>query len=531
MRTVLNQLNQRQTPQTEQAHPDQVRNAAGGYVFQLDDWARLDRFLILGVDAGTYYTSPPKLAADNAKVVDRCLAADPARTVQLACDVSIMGRAANNDAALFVLARAMGHPDARLFAEIVLRNTARIGTHLFHFADMVQGQRGWGRSLRRAVAGWYEAPNPDALAYQAVKYRQRDGWTHRDLLRLAHPKAPTDEHRVVYDFICGRLNAGLGTPGLPRIVEGYLKAQASSDHQETAELVREYQLPWETLTTDHLASPKVWDALLHTPSALPLGALVRNLGRMTANGLLAPGASAVREVGKRLGDWDAIVKARLHPVAVLNALVAYRNGRGLKGKLTWTPVGSVVDALDAAFYQAFGAVEPAGKRTLLALDVSSSMDWAACTGAAFTAREGAAAMAMVTAATEPDWLAMAFSTRFVPVDISRRRRLDDLCNDLRRTPMGGTDCALPMIWAANNAVDVDTFIVYTDNETWHGTVHPHQALEHYRQQRGIPARLVVVGMTATESRMTGPDDGGSLDVVGFDTAAPNLISQFSAGRY
>jgi len=27
----------------------------------------------------------------------------------------------------------------------------------------------------------------DALAYQAVKYRQRDGVTHRDLLRLAHP--------------------------------------------------------------------------------------------------------------------------------------------------------------------------------------------------------------------------------------------------------------------------------------------------------------------------------------------------------
>jgi 60 kDa SS-A/Ro ribonucleoprotein len=29
----------------------------------------------------------------------------------------------------------------------------------------------------------------DDLAHQAVKYQQRDGWSHGDLLRLAHPKA------------------------------------------------------------------------------------------------------------------------------------------------------------------------------------------------------------------------------------------------------------------------------------------------------------------------------------------------------
>ena len=73
---------------------------------------------------------------------------------------------------------------------------------------------------------------------------------------------------------------------------------------------------------------------------------------------------------------------------------------------------------------------------------------------------------------------------------------------------------------------VDAFIVYTDNETWAGNIHPYQALEQYRREMGIPAKLVVVGMTATEFSIANPDDAGMLDVVGFDTAAPAVMADF-----
>ena len=59
--------------------------------------------------------------------------------------------------------------------------------------------------------------------------------------------------------------------------------------------------------------------------------------------------------------------------------------------------------------------------------------------------------------------------------------------------------------------------------------HPHQALNAYRQSTSIPARLVVVGMTATDFTIADPTDAGMLDVAGFDTAVPNLISGFSRG--
>ena len=73
---------------------------------------------------------------------------------------------------------------------------------------------------------------------------------------------------------------------------------------------------------------------------------------------------------------------------------------------------------------------------------------------------------------------------------------------------------------------MDAFYVYTDNETWAGAVHPVKALQQYRQQTGIPAKLVVVGMTATGFSIADPNDAGMLDVVGFDAGVPALMADF-----
>jgi 60 kDa SS-A/Ro ribonucleoprotein len=70
-------------------------------------------------------------------------------------------------------------------------------------------------------------------------------------------------------------------------------------------------------------------------------------------------------------------------------------------------------------------------------------------------------------------------------------------------------------------------VILTDSETWAGDVHPSRALRDYRRASGIDARLVVVGMVANEFSIADPSDPGMLDVVGFDTATPQLISDFA----
>jgi 60 kDa SS-A/Ro ribonucleoprotein len=59
----------------------------------------------------------------------------------------------------------------------------------------------------------------DDLAHQAVKYQQRDGWSHGDLLRLAHPKAPSLQHDAVFRWMLNGADS-LGEREVKRKVRG-----------------------------------------------------------------------------------------------------------------------------------------------------------------------------------------------------------------------------------------------------------------------------------------------------------------------
>jgi len=534
------------TKTTPQSQPipgsKQVPNSAGGHAWQLDDWARLDRFLVLGSEGGTYYVGERDLTIANADVVRRCVAADGVRTVSRIVAISDAGRAPKNDPAIFSLAMAakLGDEPTRRAAYAALPKVCRIGTHLMHFAEYAQGFGGWGRGMRKAVGAWFNMRPATELALQLAKYQSRDGWSNRDLLRLAHPRAASPAHDRLFAWaVKGELPAGAAEDPALALIVAMDELKGTSDLAAAANSIRERRVPRECVPTPLLTCPAIWDALLEH---MPMTAMIRNLATMTRVGLLAAGSAATQRVVAQLGDHARLRKARVHPIAVLAALVTYKSGRGVRGNGTWTPVAKIVDALDAAFYASFGVVEPAGKRMLLALDVSGSMGCGAVAGVPnLSPRVASAAMALVTAATERDHTFVAFTagsggyggqwgggpSGITTLSISPRQRLDDVVGAVDKLPMGGTDCALPMIWAQKNRVDVDTFCVYTDNETWAGSVHPAQALRAYRDARSIPAKLVVVGMTSTGFSIADPDDAGMLDVVGFDTSTPPVIADFA----
>jgi 60 kDa SS-A/Ro ribonucleoprotein len=532
---------------------NQIPNSADGYAWAVDDWTRLHRFLVLGSEGGSYYASQWALTRENAQAVERCLDADGPRTVDEIVRVSGEGRAPKNDPAIFALAMAAGLGDkpTRKAALEALAQVCRTGTHLFQFATFVEGFRGWGRALRRAVGHWYAEQPVDRLAYQAVKYRQRDGVTHRDLLRLAHPARrvtagnPTldvsREHARLFEWIV----RGGDTAGLPRLIEGFARAQTVEKAAVSAALVREFRLPREAVQSEHLTSPAVWDALLDD---MPMTAMTRNLATMTRVGVIAAGSEGAAKVTAQLADAKRIQRARVHPIAILAALRTYAAGRGERGRNTWNPVREIVDALDAAFYAAFDNVEPSGKRLLLALDVSSSMTHGAVAGVrGLTPRDASAALALVTAATEGEYEVVGFfaakdvfkkrgrpvydsyNDGLTPLALSPRQRLDDAVKTVSNLPFGGTDCALPMLYAQDREREIDTFVILTDSETWAGDLHPVQALRDYREASGIDAQLVVVGMVSNGFSIADPADPGMLDVVGFDTATPQLISDFARG--
>lgn len=528
MHDPLKSINSRITPQAEPVpgRSDQVVNNAGGYGFAVNDWSRALRFLILGTDGGTYYVTESDLTKDNAKVILRLAETEGTKLVDLLVQVSEAGRAPRQNPALFALAACTASADVetRRAAFAAIPRVCRIGTHLFIFARYVEQFRGWGRGLRRAVGEWYTTKPVGDVAFQAVKYRQREGWSHRDLLRLSHPETSDESRANLLDWICRGHSDG---KEFPAIVNGYELAQLATTPKEWSVLVDDYNLPWEALPDAAMNEQEVWEALLpHTG----ITALIRQLGRLSNIGLIAPLGGQTNAIAAKLTDENAIKRGRVHPLQVLTALATYSQGHGFRGSNTWTTVPKIVEALNEAFYLSFGAVEPANKRTLIGLDVSGSMTMGTVCNSPLAPFQAEGALAMVAMRTEPEVFPMAFSGGFQPCPLTASQQLNDVLQTMGRFQYSRTDCAIPMVWATANKVPVDIFTIYTDNETWAGVQHPFQALRDYRQVMGIDARLAVVGMTSSGFTIADPTDSGMLDVVGMDTATPNIINSFARGE-
>ncbi len=526
---IYNLFHRKNTPQhMPLPGSNQVPNSAGGYAWELDPWQRLMRFLVLGTEGGTFYVTEKTLTLENAQNALRCLAEDGPRFVQTLVDVSENGRAYKNDPAIFALALAASAESAetRKLALAALPRVARTGTHLFHFAAYVDGLRGWGRGLRVAVGNWYAARSDEQLAFQLAKYQSRDGWSHRDLLRLAHPLPEGEARKALYRWAVGAEDVPL--EALTGLVAGLEELRRAESESQVVALIHRYKAPREVIPTGYLTSPLVWSALLPN---LGITALLRNLGNLSKCGLLAAGSGVVPEVTVRITDREGLRRGRVHPLQVLAALVTYQQGHGMRGQGEWKAVPQVVEALNQAFALAFENINPTGQRLYLALDVSGSMSVGAVSGIPGLApREASAALAMITANTEPGAIIRAFQERMTPLPVSAGMRLEQVTRAVDNLPFGGTDCAQPMLDAIKHNLQVDAFIIYTDSETWAGQIHPVQALRQYRQKTGIPARLVVVGMTSNGFSIADPADAGMLDVVGFSTSTPSAINDFVAGR-
>lgn len=542
--TYSNILNTKKTPQTE-AVPgkNQVPNSAGGFVFEVDDWVKLERFLILGTEGGSYYASEKQLTKQNAETILRCLKKDGVKTVETIVAISDGGRAPKNDPAIFALAVAlkMGDETTKRLAAAAVPRVCRIGTHIFQLAESVKGLGGWGRLTKKAFTGWYTGQAPDQLAMNLAKYQSREGWSHRDLLRKIKVKPSNEATLQMFKWAVGKsgkdpLHKANEEKYLPKVIQGFELAKVAKTDTEVAKLIRDYGLPRECVPTEHLNSVKVWEALLMSGKGMPMTAMIRNLGKMSEIGLIKPLSTASKFIVDRLENAEELKRARVHPIALLMAQSIYRAGHGLRGSLTWGVDSNIGDALDSAFYKAFANVEPTGKRFLLGLDVSGSMGSGTIAGSNLTPRDASAAMALLTAKTEKWNHIVGFTgggfnggysgTSLTPLDITPKQMLPQAIAKISGLPFGSTDCSLPMQYAMKQKLEVDAFVVYTDNETYAGNPHPFQALQQYRQQTGINAKLIVVGMVANNFTIADPSDAGMLDVVGFDTNVPSIMADF-----
>ena len=197
-------------PQSVESNPAQVKNEAGGFVYAVEDMQRFRRFLVLGSEGGTYYATQKKLSEENAQALLRLIETGRGpEAVDIVRQFSVEGRTAKQDPIIFALATCARSPDAKTktAAYGVMNKVLRIPTHLFQFVEMCEklskagNSTGWGRGHRKAITKWYNEKRGMSLAIHVTKYKQRNGWSHRDLFRLCHIKPLSPEVGFIVKYV------------------------------------------------------------------------------------------------------------------------------------------------------------------------------------------------------------------------------------------------------------------------------------------------------------------------------------------
>lgn len=177
-------------------------STAGGCPWEVTDKARLCRFLCYGCE-GHVYTAREEgdLSLQGAGALTSML--QQGRGAEVVEEINKMareGRAVRLGPCFFALALCSQHSElkTRQAAFKALKDVCRDPAQLFAFVqkkkELKEGMKCgiWGRALRKAVSDWYNQQDAMSLAAAVTRCKQREGWSHRDLLRLCHTK-PANE--------------------------------------------------------------------------------------------------------------------------------------------------------------------------------------------------------------------------------------------------------------------------------------------------------------------------------------------------
>ena len=263
-----------ETPQSQPLSANQVRNEAGGFVWKVDDFERLRRFLVLGSEGGTYYAKDEKkLGQENAQALLRLIGEGRGpEAVKIIVEYSTEGRTAKQDPIILCLAicARSTHMETKRAAYAAITQVLRIPTHLFTFIDtcetLSQPTTGWGRAHRKAIQKWYTGKKPRNLAVAVTKYKQRNGWSHRDVLRLCHVKPQDPAIQFVLKYVIKGFEAvkedaacagvGQDLTAACTFLRGVEDAKTMNE-EELVGAIRELGLAREHIPTNHLNSSKV----------------------------------------------------------------------------------------------------------------------------------------------------------------------------------------------------------------------------------------------------------------------------------
>ncbi|WP_010245614.1 TROVE domain-containing protein [Acetivibrio cellulolyticus] len=261
----------------------------------------------------------------------------------------------------------------------------------------------------------------DSLArfdeYQLAKYNRDNAVKLKDILCLVHPKAKDEKQNDLWQRL---LKDNLETP-----------------------------VTWETELSAKGNNRETWENLING-NKLGYMAMMRNL-----RNIIKSEASNLNKVYENLADESRVLKNKQLPFRYYSAYKALKK-EGLG-------TSKIYDALEIAIKTSTKNINRLAGKTLIAADVSGSMNSGISSKSEVTCAEIAVLMLSIANYICEETITTTFDNNLYPCSLSTQGGIIANANSISVNG-GGTDITLPIRYLLDKKIFVDRIIMLSDNE-------------------------------------------------------------------
>ncbi|RXE58602.1 TROVE domain-containing protein [Acetivibrio mesophilus] len=253
--------------------------------------------------------------------------------------------------------------------------------------------------------------------YQLAKYNRKNSIKLKDILCLVHPKAKDEAQNDLWKRL---LDDRLETP-----------------------------VTWETELSSKGNSKGTWESLIDE-NRLGYMAMMRNL-----RNIINSGASNIDKVYAYLTNEERVLKNKQLPFRYYSAYKVLKNeGIG---------TSKIYDALETAIKTSTKNINRLPGKTLIAADVSGSMNSRISAKSDLTCAEIAVLMLSIANYICEETITMTFDDSLYACNLSTQNGIIANANSIKVNG-GGTDITLPLRYLLDKRIFVDRIILLSDNE-------------------------------------------------------------------
>ena len=253
--------------------------------------------------------------------------------------------------------------------------------------------------------------------YQLAKYNRKNAIKLKDILCLAHPKAKDERQSDLWK----------------RLLEDRLETHVT----------------WETELSTKGNTKETWERLIEE-NRLGYMAMLRNL-----RNIIKSGASNLNKVYEYLTDEERVLKNKQLPFRYYSAYKTLKNeGIG---------TSKIYDALETAIKISTKNIDRLTGKTLIAADVSGSMNFPISRKSDLTCAEVAVLMLSIANYICEETITKTFDNYLYTCNLATQNGIIANANSIKVNG-GGTDITLPLRYLLDRKIFVDRIIILSDNE-------------------------------------------------------------------